>query len=79
MKTTQAIGKVETLAAGIIRTEMEYRGYKRLNNTKENIQELYKYVFGLGENPHADLNAEKNDKLQKIQDQIDEVIQLASK
>ncbi len=74
MTESQAIQKVQTAAEGKIRVEMDFRGLKRLNYSKENIALCYEYIFGEAENPFKDLIHERDDKLSKIESDIDEVL-----
>ncbi len=71
--------KMHTLGEAKLRVELETKGLKRLQLTAETKKELHEYVFGNGTNPFDNINKQRAQKLQKIEEEIETVLVSASK
>lgn len=79
MVETRLFQKSLSISEANLRIELETKGLKRLQMTKETKALLNDYVFGNGENPFNDLNKKRDQKLQKLEDEFQTVLVSASK
>lgn len=74
MTEVHATHRVQVLAEAKIRVQNEYNGLKRIQKDPEIKEQVINYIFGDGENPYADIMAIRDEKLEKIEAEMIEIL-----
>lgn len=74
MTEIQALHKIQTLAEAKIRINAEFIGLTKLHRDKETVEALYNYVTGDGEDPYKTLIKTRDNKLEKVEIDIEDVL-----